>query len=284
MLSVSLARSREMARGKQVVRFNPLEAEVLDRAAGLVVSACKAVFGPNLICVTLQGSAVKGDFIPGYSDLDFHIFLRPNVMDGENVPKAEHAVRFQRVFGHINPEDFDVSQFQISFINSEKYPEDWAPPVEGTYKVLWGSLPEIAKELDELAYIRFAERHLSLPNIEYSRRSIVGRFVDKPDTRIAYIVRLLGATLKNYMYSVSVLITRDPKIAFGLKLDKMTDIVEEGIGSAGHFRGFSEHISDWQRILKDPECARQVLKEGVQALDEIARWRRNQLTLPSGIL
>jgi len=284
MLSVSLARAREMARGKHVVRFSPLEAEVLDRAAGLVVSACKAVFGPDPICVSLKGSAVKGDFIPGYSDLDFHIFLRPDVMDGENVPKAEHAVRFQRVFGHINPEDFDVSQFQIYFINSENYPKDWAPPVQGTYKVLWGSLPETAKEPEEPAYIRFAEQHLSLPNIEYSRRSIVGRFVDKPDSRIASIVRLLGATLKNYMYSVSVLITRDPKIAFGLKLDKMTDIVEEGIGSAGHFRGFYEHISDWQRIRKDPECARQVLKEGIQALDEIARWRRNQLTSPTGIL
>jgi len=52
----------------------------------------------------------------------------------------------------------------------------------------------------------------------------------------------------------------------------------------GHFRGFYEYISDWQRIRKDPECARQALKEGILALDEIARWRRNQLTLPSGIL
>jgi len=266
------------------VRFSPLKAEVLDRAAGLVVSACKAVFGSSVVCVTLKGSAVKGDFIPGYSDLDFHVFLRPDVMDGENVPKAEYAVRFQRVFGHTNPEDFDVSQFQIYFINSEKYPEDWAPPVQGTYKALWGSLPETAKELDEPAYIRFAEQHLSLPNIESSRQSVVRRFVDKPDTRIAYIVRLLGATLKNYMYSVLVLITRKPRTAFALKLDKMIDLVEEGIGSAGHLRGFYEHISDWQRIQKDPECARRVLKEGVQALDEIARWRRHQLTSPSGIL
>jgi len=86
------------------------------------------------------------------------------------------------------------------------------------------------------------------------------------------------------MYSVSVLTTRDPRIAFGLKLDKMIDLVEEEIGSAGHFRGFYEYISDWQRIRQDPECARQALKEGIQALDEIARWRRNQLTLPGGIL
>jgi hypothetical protein len=257
------------------MRFAPLEAEVLDRAVGLVVSACKAVFGSNLICVTLKGSAVKGDFIRGYSDLDFHVFLKPDVMDGENVPKVECAVQFQRAFGHVNPEDFEVSQFQIYFINSEKYPEDWAPPVEGAYRILWGSLPETAKELDDRAYIRFAERHLSLSSIEYSRRSNVARFVDKPDTQIAYNVRLVGATLKNYMYSILVLLTKEPKVAFRLGLDKMIALVEERIGSEGHFLAFFEGVSDWRRIRQDPEYARESFKEGIQALDEIARWRRD---------
>ena len=261
-------------RGKQVMRFDPPEAEVLDRAEDLVVSACKAIFGSSLICVTLKGSAVNGDFIRGYSDLDFHVFLKSDVMDGD-VPKAEYAIRFQKAFGHVNPEDFEVSQFQIYFINSGKYPEDWAPPVQGTYMVLWGSLPETAKELDDAAYVRFAEQHLSLSNIEYSRRSNVGRFVDKPDTRIAYYVRLLGATLKNYMYAVSVLLTRKPKVGFGLKLDKMIALVEEGIRSEGHLLAFFEQISDWQRIQQDPEYAREAFREGIQALDEIVWWRRD---------
>ncbi|MFB0522864.1 MAG: hypothetical protein ACETV1_03775 [Candidatus Bathyarchaeia archaeon] len=256
------------------MRFDPLEAEVLDRAVGLVVSACKAVFGSSLVCVTLKGSAVKGDFIRGYSDLDFHVFLKPEVMDGENVPKAQHAVQFQRAFGHVNPEDFEVSQFQICFINSEKYPEDWAPPVKGTYRILWGSLPETAEELDDGEYIRFAERHLSLSSIDYSRRSNVARFVDKPNTRIAYNVRLVGATLKNYMYSISILLTKEPKAAFRLGLDKMIVLVEEGIESKGHFRNFFENVSDWRKIGQHPEYARETFNEGIQALDEIASWRR----------
>lgn len=257
------------------MRFDSPEAEVLDRAEDLVVSACKAVFGPCLLCVTLKGSAVKGDFILGYSDFDFHVFLKPNVMDGESAPKAEYGIRFQRAFGHVDPEEFGVSQFQIYFINSEKYPEDWAPPVEGTYRILWGSLPETAKELDDSAYLRVAEQHLSMSSIEYSRRSNVARFVDKPDTRIAYNVRLVGATLKNFMYSILVLLTRKPKVAFGLDLDKMIDLVEEGIGSEGHLLAFFEYVSDWQRIRQDPEYAREAFEEGVEALDEIALWRRD---------
>jgi predicted nucleotidyltransferase len=257
------------------MKFDPLEADALDRAAGLVVWACRAVFGSSLICVILKGSAVKGDLIRGYSDLDFHVFLKPEVMDGENVPKADYAVQFQRAFGQVSPEDFEVSQFQIYFINSEKYPEDWAPPVEGTYRILWGSLPETAKELDDGAYIRFAEQHLSLSSIEYSRRSNVARFVDKPNTRIEYNVRLVGATLKNYMYSISVMLTKEPKVAFKLGLDKMIALVEEGIGSEGHFRTFFEYVSDWQRIRRQPEYAREAFKEGIQALNEIHSWRTN---------
>ena len=257
------------------MKFERLEADVLDRAERMVVSACRAVFGPSLLCVTLKGSAVKGDFIPGYSDFDFHVFLKPDVMDGESAPKAEHAVRFQRTFGHANPEDFKVSQFQIYFINSEKYPEDWSQPVEGTYKSLWGSLPETAEELDDAAYVRLADQHLSMSSIEYSRRSNVARFVDKPDTRIAYNVRLVGATLKNFMYSVLVLLTKKPKVAFGLELDKMIALVGEGIGSERHLAAFFEYISDWTRIQQDPEYAREAFQEGIQALDEIASWCRD---------
>ena len=257
------------------MKFEPLEAEVLDRAEDLVVSACRAVFGSSLLCVTLKGSAVKGDFIPSYSDFDFHVFLKPDVTDGESAPKAECAIRFQRAFGHVAPEDFEVSQFQIYFINSEKYPEDWSPPVEGTYRILWGSLPETAKELDDAAYIRSAEQHLSLSRIEYSRRSNVARFVDKPDARIAYNVRLVGATLKNFMYSVLVLLTKKPEVAFGLELDKMIALVGEGIGSESHLAAFFEYISDWTRIQQDPEYAREAFREGIQALDEIASWRRD---------
>jgi len=254
------------------VRFDPPSPETLNRAVGLVVSACRTAFAQNLVCVTLKGSAVKGDFIPGYSDFDFHVFLKPEVMDGEDVPKAKYAVQFQRAFGQVDPADFEVSQFQIYFINSEKYPEDWAPPIKETYRILWGSLPETAKELDDDAYIRFAEQHLSLSSIEYSRRSNVAKFVDKPDTQIAHNVRLVGATLKNYMYSISILLTKEPKAAFKLELDKMITMVEKGIGSEGHFSNFFEYVSDWDRVRQDHDYARKAFTEGIKALDEIAHW------------
>jgi hypothetical protein len=255
--------------GKEL-RFKPPSKEVVNKAADLVVSACKESFGSSLECVTMKGSAIKGDFIPGYSDFDFHVFLSPEAMDSERVPKTDYALKFQKIFGYVQPDDFRVSQFQIYFINSQHYPDDWVQPVEGTYKVVWGKLPLAATEADDQVYIQQAKEYLKA--IEDSRRTIVGKFVDKPDTSISGIVRLLGATLKGYMYSVLILLTNNPKDSLGLQLDEMIAQVEKGINSKGHFAAFFEQISDWATIQQNGDKARKAFKEGMAALEEIARW------------
>jgi len=253
-----------------IIKFSPPRPEVLDRAVALVVSASETAFDENLECIILKGSAIKGDFIQGYSDFDFNVFLKPVAMDSERVPKVEEAIRFQKAFGVVNPEDFGVSQFQIYFINSEKYPLDWVPPVEGTYRVFWGTLPSSAKELEDSVYLSYAKQDLT--SVEQDKQSIVSRFVDKPNTGVPPVVRLLGATVKGHMYSVSTLLTSKPKIVLGSRLDELILLVEEGIGSEGYFTKFFEYISNWAHVQQDYEYAREAFREGTKALDEIARW------------
>jgi len=252
------------------MKFSPPRPEVLDRAVALVVSASETVFGENLECIILKGSAVKGDFIQGYSDFDFNVFLKPVAMESERVPKVKEAIRFQKAFGAVNPEDFGASQFQIYFISSEKYPPDWVPPVEGTYRVFWGSLPSSARELKDSVYLSYAKQDLK--RVEQDKQSIVSRFVDKPNRGVPPVVRLLGATMKGHMHSVSTLLTSKPKVVHGSRLDELILFVEDGIGSKGHFTKFFECISDWTRLKRNYEYARRAFREGIRALDEIARW------------
>ena len=256
------------------MRFNLPSKALVDEAANLVVSACKKTFSSNFECVVLKGSAVKGDFIPYYSDFDFHVFLKPKVMDSERVPKTNYALKFQKTFGHVKPEDFGVSQFQIYFINSQRYPVDWVPPVEGTFKVIWGKMPLAAMEADNQVYVQHAKGYLK--TVEDARRDIVERFVDKPDTRISTFVRLLGVTLKGYMHSVLILLTNNPKDSLRLRLDEMIPQVEKGINSRGHFNVFFNQISDWTKIQQNGDKARTAFKIGTAALEEIARWYNNR--------
>ncbi len=254
------------------MKFNPPKAEVLNRAVSLVVSACKTAFMDTLECVTLKGSAVKGDYIRGYSDFDFHVFLKPEAMEGERSPKVEGAIKFQKAIGDINPQDFGASQFQIYFINSEKYPQDWLPPTEGTYKILWGRLPPNLKKMDDSTYLRYARQFLS--SVESDKQKLIERFVDKPNNGVAGVVRLLGATVKGHIYSVSMLLTSKPKTVLRLKVDELTPIVEEGIESKGHISKFFEYISNWSLIQENCEYAREAFREGIEALKEINSWRQ----------
>ena len=255
------------------MKFNLPIAEILNNAVNLVVSASKTAFKDSLVCVTLKGSAVRGDFIQGYSDFDFHVFLKHKAMDDERVPKVEGALQFQKTFGDIDPEEFGVSQFQIYFIDSGNYPHDWVPPVEGTYRICWGNLPSTGKEMDDSMYLKYAKRFLL--DVEFSRKKLVGRFVDKPNNKVPSVVRLLGATLKGYMYSVSILLTSKPKIVLKLTLDKLLPVVEDGIGSKGHFSRFFEYIFNWTLIKQDYEYAREAFREGIRALDELYYWNLN---------
>jgi hypothetical protein len=255
---------------KLMLRFMPPSNEEVNRAADLVISACKTVFTKNLECVTLKGSTLKGDFIPGYSDYDFHVFLSPQVMDDERTLKIDYALRFQKAFGHARPEDFGASQFQIYFISSQRYPADWAPPVKGTFKVFFGKLPASIQKADDELYIQQAREYLRM--VDSARKTIVGRFVDKPNERVLPVMRLLGATLKSYMHSILILLQKKPQETLRLKLNQMISPVEEGINSEGHFASFFEHVSNWPRVQQDSDYAREAFKEGIEALSKIVFW------------
>jgi len=256
------------------MKFNPPSQTLIDEAIDLIVSACKKSFVSNLECVILKGSAAKGDFIPYYSDFDFHVFLNPKVMESERIPKINHALKFQKAFGHVKPEDYGVSQFQIYFIDSQHYPADWVPPVEGTFKVVWGKMPLAVMNVGNQVYVQQANENLK--TVEDTRKNLVGRFVDKPDAQISSIVRLLGTFLKGYMYSVMVLLSDNPKDGLRLRLDEMIAQVEKGVGSKGHLTAFFNQVSDWATIQQNSDKARTAFKEGMKAIDEIVHWFNNR--------
>jgi len=265
-----------MTRVRWMMKYSPPKAEVLDSAVSMVVSACRTVFMDSLECVILKGSAVKGDFVQGYSDFDFHVFLKPEAMDGETSPEVEGAIEFQKAIGNFNPKDFGASQFQIYFINSEKYPQDWLPPTEGTCKILWGKMPSNLRKIDDSTYLRYARQFLS--SVESDKQKLIERFVDKPNSGVPSVVRLLGATVKGHIYSVSMLLASKPKTVLRMKLDELIPVVEAGIGSKGNISKFFEYISNWSLMQENCEYAREAFRVGIEALEEISGWALKMLS------
>jgi hypothetical protein len=229
--------------------------------------------GVYLECIMLMGSAIKGDFIQGYSDFDFHVFLHSAVMDGERSPEVGHAVAFQKRIGEIKPRDFGASQFQIYFLNAGKYPEDWIPTA-GTYQILWGTRPLCLQEVNDSAHLQHARRSVS--NVERDKRRLIERFVDKPNSRIPSLVRYLGQYLKGHIYSMSIMLTSKPNEALSLKLDELLSVVETGMESQGRVATFYEYVSNWSTVMESYEYAREAFTAGIDALEAITQWVNEQ--------
>lgn len=154
------------------------------------------VFGGGVVAVLGKGSCFKGDFLPGYSDFDLHVFLDPAraPMLGPRAPALDRTVAFQRAIGPIRAEDYGAGALQISFVDAVDYPDDWTPPLPGTFTVLHGALPDSLPEPPPEA-IR-AQALAFFPRLRRDLRAHLHRIADKPDTRLAGAVRLLGTSVK----------------------------------------------------------------------------------------
>ncbi len=238
----------------------------LDSAIMEVVDACKNIFGENLRCVLLEGSVNRGDFIKGYSDVDIHVYLTDSALAGERSPRLEYVLKFQEAIGSLEPKKYGVSQFQVSFLSANRGSE-WPPPVEGTYRILYGAPVPAMKKATLQEYIDSEKNQLA--DISRVRIELLRRFIDKPNTSTAPIVRLTGTYLKGMVYALAVILTSDPETVFKHSLCEVLDTISSRIWNSGDARSFFDAVRNWPEVEASPERARDAFAFGIRALESI---------------
>jgi len=247
-----------------------LDKDRLDELVGHVLQAARTAFGPHLRAGILKGSAYKGDFFPGYSDLDVHLFIADEVMRSSRVPETSYALAFQEQFGTVRPEDYGISQCQIYFITWSHYPYDWVRPIPGTYRLIYGELPPGFDEVDVEEHRRNAERYLL--QLDGLASWLIGGFVDKPDDGLWRYVRLLGTFLKPLPYQILIVQGGDPAEVWRRRLAGVLAEVEPVACPSRRISAFFEAVRDWEAIYGQPDQARRLLRIGLEAVDEVSVW------------
>lgn len=126
----------------------PLEARPVALAAAEVYYRHTAPWFVGLVCF---GSAVRGDIVPGTSDLDFHLYLDPAAFlsaDGDdNILPLELGMAIHRDLARLDPAPFRYIDggAEIAVI-----PEGHIGPIRGTYHVVAGRLPVPEATDDEI--------------------------------------------------------------------------------------------------------------------------------------
>lgn len=245
-----------------------------DALCARMIEAARAAFGEHLRGAILKGSALKGDFIEGYSDLDVHLFVDAAAMRGVDVPALDRALAFQKLFGSVEPRDYGVNSCQLFFVTWGRYPAGWVRPIPGAYEVIYGALPPGFTDLDPADYVRGAHDWL-----DASPRwidTLLGRFVDKPDRTVADLIRLAGTILKPVPYCAAVILHGDPFRIWRLPLAEVLPLVAAEISPSGSLGAFFARVQEWPAIEGDPDQLRELFRLALTALQEAADWHASR--------
>ena len=93
---------------------------------------------PWLVGVMAHGSAYKGGFIPGCSDVDLQLYLDQSTFADDGQLPLDLCITIQRDLARIEPAPFGY--IQVRALSSVANP-DWLGPIPGAYAVLVGKMP-----------------------------------------------------------------------------------------------------------------------------------------------
>lgn len=244
-----------------------MDPTIRDEAVRAIREAALDAFDGHVDAILLKGSALRDDFLPGYSDLDIHIYVPSSHMRGGRQPRLENALRFQRAIGGLDPADYGVSSFQVFFIDAERYPADWSRPLRGTYEIVYGGPVDASPPEEHLR--RGRENLSSYPGYI---ATLIERFVDKPDARTAEFVRLAGVFLKGAVYSACVVMAGDPEIVVNDSIRDLLHLLAEGGVDAQPTREFLLRVQSWNESKQDPEWCREAFGLAIQGMQNICDW------------
>ncbi len=235
-----------------------------------VLEAAEEAFGRHLRGAVLKGSALKGGFIPGYSDFDVHLLIDEAAMESPRTPKLEYAVRLQRGLGTIDRGPYRVHDIQVYAVSYETYPEDWVPPLPDTFACVYGAYPE-AWDRPDLSHLRM-RADVFLSQLAKVRAGHIRSYLDKHDAGLARVVRLLGASVKPALYCGAVSRGYHPVDVWTVRpLELVQWSRRKGLAMEALWR-FLTAIGEWELISDDPEALRALWLDGMNGLQDIEAW------------
>ena len=234
------------------------------------VEACLDAFGPEQVeCIVLHGSALKGGAIPGYSDVDFQVYLSPECFDSDGNVADAPAFALQERIGPLPWREAGFLYPQASFLDAAKLPEWWTGPIPGAHRVLWGTAPPHAFATAE----RLRESSLYHLQVDMPRRIgwNVHNFADADDRTLPRRVRLLGTDVAPTIFA---LIAHDAPDAIELwalsKLEALSRLEARYPDAEGpaHARRFFENAARLYGGTFDADLGRETFRTGISFL----RW------------
>jgi hypothetical protein len=225
---------------------------------------------PWFVGLLIHGSALKGGFIPGCSDIDFRLYLQDAACAPNGDLRFDLSLAIQRDLITIDPAPFQYIQCYA------QPPRLTAPtggggdigPFPGTYRMLLGELPVPEPTADQVR----ARAQQLLATLQPISAHLANGLLDHGGGRLARHVRLLCTEVWPTLFNVLTLRAEDPLAVWALPKDAAIAQLpaDELLGQT--IRRFYQSVRAYYLGKPSAENALTVIEAGVSFLQAAKAW------------
>jgi hypothetical protein len=247
--------------------------------ARLIVRKAAEIFirhtRPWFIGLSCFGSAVRGGFFPGFSDLDFHVYLEDAAFtDQEELSlPLDLCLAIQRDLARVDPAPF---AYLDGWAERAFIPPGHVGPIPGNTWLVAGRLPvDDAAPAEVVAEARATLARLC-PQPVFLTHSLL--HIGRSHGDLALTVRSLTQAVWPTVFQVLVLMSPDPMQVWATPKSQALQLLPADIPVGRAARVFWESQQNYLRLMAKPgrndtlESALAVIQHGVAFMETAKAW------------
>lgn len=251
----------------------PLSPIVRPIVAQVAEAYCKHL-QPWLTCLLIHGSAYKGGFIEGCSDIDLQLYLEEAAFERENDLPLDIILAIQNDLAQIDIAPFQYIQtyaFSTNIMRNLRivHGRRWISRIPGTYHKLYGDVwvvPEATEE--QVIESARATIHGSAGAIAEVKRNLLSGGQERFARHLRHFCTVIWPTL----YSVLTLRMQHPFEVWQLPKEAVIALLPENEKMGQAIRGFYHNVSRYYAEgQQSQEVAFQLIRDGVLFLQEVEK-------------
>lgn len=224
---------------------------------------------PCFIGLLIHGSAYKGGFIPGCSDIDLRLYLEDEAFDQYGELPIELAAAIHRDLASVDPAPFQYIQtYAFARHPTNSKPASWISGTPGTYHLLRGIMPH-----PEATEAQVIERcHHTLQSIPTWIAGASNQLLDHGNDKLQRHARFRCTEVWPTLYSMLTLRNNDPFGIWKLPKEEAIALMPEDEPMGQTIRAFYRAAYSYFGETHSLDDALQVMICGVRFLQTVERW------------
>jgi hypothetical protein len=225
--------------------------------------------GPWLIGLLIHGSALKGGFIPGCSDIDLQLYLKDEALEPDGSFPVSLGIAIQRDLAQIDPAPFQYIQcYELAGAFMRARFPDWIGPIPGAYHMLTGHLP-IPEATEEQVQQRAKQR---LESIATVRGRVASGLLQHGGGKLPRAVRFLCTDIWPTLYSMLSYQADRPFDIWRLPKEAAIALLPETDSRGRAIRLFHQAVWHYYTADQSIDAALAVIEQGVLFLRAAEEW------------